>query len=191
MASGWVLVLIGVFASWVWSDRLATAGRPASTAVAGVGAFLLFGIAINLLRRAHPESAGGARAFWTAGVLACAAAGVVAGITPLAISAATTGTVTTSISHVGDSAVYRLSETANITSDDYRRTTLDVTVHARDRSAPLLRAVVSFADGTADLRCSNTRPEWIHEVSTVTLMCEEFTSVSSLRSISAVSVLEP
>ncbi|MGW5625294.1 hypothetical protein ACWEWP_32025 [Streptomyces olivaceus] len=187
---GWVAVVVGVFVSWAWSDRLATAGSSSATAIAGGLTFSLFAIAVNLLRRAHPESKGRARTLWISAILACVTAGVVAGITPLAISAATTGTVTTSISAVGVGTEYRLAEAANIISDDYRQTNLDVTIHARDRTAPRLLAVVSFTDGSADLKCSNTRPVWIHEVSTVTLVCEEFRAVSTLHSISAVSIVE-
>jgi amino acid transporter len=187
---GWAVVVAGVLVSWVWSDKLDTAGEPTATATAGGLAFLLLAVAIDLLRRARPEPERRTRILWATAILACVTAGAVAGILPLAISAATTGTVTTTVGPAGGGTGYRLAEAADITSDDYRQTDLVVTVHARDRTAPRLRAVVSFTDGTADLRCANTRPVWIHEVSTVTLMCDDFRPVSSLRSIAAVSIVE-
>jgi hypothetical protein len=189
-AGGWALVLVGVFISWMWSEGLATAGKSGQASLAGASTFVLFAGALTLFRRGNRRPGKRAHVIYTTAVAACAVAAVVAGVVPIAVTAATTGTVTTSISPDGISPQYRLSSAANITSDGYRQTSLDVTVHTSDRTTPLMTAVVSFADGTPNLTCANTRPVWTHSVSTVTLMCEKFTPISSLRTVSAISVVE-
>lgn len=189
-AAGGALVAIGVIVSWAWSTDLTLEGRTAETSLAGVATFVLLGGGIAMLWRASPHRGRRARAIYPVALGACAAAGLIAGVVPAVVTVTTTGTVTTAISSTGSTSEYRLSQVANVTSDIYHRTNLDLTVYAEERTAPQLDATVSFDDGTPDLTCFNTRSVWIHDVATVTLMCADFTRISSLRAISAVTVIE-
>lgn len=189
-AAAGALIATGVIVSWSWSTNLTLDGRPAETSLAGAATFVLLGGGIAMLRRAYPPRGRPARAVYPVALSACAAAGLIAAVVPAVMTVTTTGTVTTAVSSTGSPSGYRLPQVANVTSDIYHRTNLDLTVHAEERTAPQLHATVSFADGTPDLTCLNTRSVWIHDVATVTLMCADFTPVSSLRTISAITVTE-
>jgi hypothetical protein len=187
---GRALAVLGVIVSWAWSTELSIAGRSAAESISGTCTFVLLACGTALLYRTRTLPGRPARVAYLVVVGACAAAALTAATAPSIVTRTSTGTVNTTITPAASSSRFRLSGAANITSDTYHRTNLSITVHADDRTAPLLQATVSFTDGTVDLSCANTRQTWIHEVSTITLGCDDFTPVSSLRSIAAIMITE-
>jgi len=189
-AGGWVLVVLGVVVSWAWSVQLTILGASAKASVAGVLTMLLFCAGIVLIWRVSPHRDRRATIAFRAAVVATALGAVVAGVVPVAVIAQTTGTVTAEVTSGTSGAGYRIASVAVASSDEYHVTTLDLTMSAIDRTAPLLLATVSFADGTDDVTCANTRQSWIHDTSTVTFTCDSFTPIDSLEVVSGIAVTE-
>jgi hypothetical protein len=187
-AAGWTLVMLGVVVSWVWSVELAILGESVNAAIAGAATLLLFCAGIILIWRVSPHRGRRATFAFRAVVIASAVGAIVAGIVPVAVVAANTGTVTADLVSGTTGDGYRISGMAVVTSDEYHQTTLDLTVSASDRTAPLIMATVSFADGTADMTCANTRQTWIHDISTVVLTCNTFTPIASLEEVDGIAV---
>lgn len=189
-AAGVALIGLSIVTSWAWSADLARAGGATTDALTGAATFLLLGGGAALLWR--PWSRGGrrVRVAGSGALVVCAAAALVAGVVPMVLTATTTGTVTVELTSTPTGAGYRLAAVARVTSDDLRQTSLEVTVHARDLAVPPMEATISFVDGTPDLTCASTRSVWTHEVSTVTLMCDDFAPASSGGSIGAIAVAE-
>ena len=189
-AGGWVLVVLGVVVSWAWSVQLTILGASAKASVAGVVTMLLFCAGIVLIWRVSPHRDRRATIAFRAAVVATALGAVVAGVVPVAVIAQTTGTVTADVTSGTSGAGYRVAGVAVVSSDEYHVTTLELTVSVSDRTAPSLLATLSFADGTEDVSCANTRQTWIHDTSTVTLTCDSFTPVGSLAGVSGIAVTE-
>ena len=189
-AAGWTLVGLGVVISWVWSVELTIVGESVNASLAGAAALLLFCGGIILIWRVSPHRGRRATLAFRAAVIATALGALVAGIVPVAVIATTTGTVTADVTSGTNGPGYTVSGVAIVSSDKYHLTTLDLTVGATDRTTPRLEATISFADGTADVTCANTRQTWTHDVSTVTLACDSFTPIDSLRLVSGIAVQE-
>jgi hypothetical protein len=189
-AVGWILIALGVALSWVWSIELTILGESVRASIAGAGTLLLFCAGIALIWRASPHRGRRATLAFRVAVIATALGAVVAGIVPVAVIATTTGTTTAAVTSGTTAAGYRVSDVAVVSSDRYHQTTLDLTVRANDRTTPQLVATMSFSNGTADVTCTNTRQTWTHDVSTVTLACDTFTSFGSLNGISEIAVTE-
>jgi hypothetical protein len=187
-AAGWALVVLGVVASWVWSVELTILGASTEAAVAGAATMLLFCAGIALIWRVSPHRDRRATLAFRAAVIATALGAVVAGIVPVAVIAQTTGTVSADVTSGTTGNGYRVSGVAVMSSDEYHTTTLDLTVSATDRTTPELKATVSFTDGTADVTCANTMQTWTHDVSTVTLACDNFTEIAALENVSGIAV---
>ncbi len=188
--AAWALVVIGVVVSWAWSVELTIDGESVRASVSGAATFLLLGAGITLIWLASPRRGRRMAVAYTIAVMTSAAAAIAAGVAPIAVIATTTGTVTATIDSGMSGDGYSVSDVAIVTSDGYRQTDLRVTVHADDRATPWLAATVSFADGGQDLACSNTRQTWTHEVSTVTLSCDDFVPISSLSAITGIALAE-
>ena len=189
-AAGWALVVIGVVASWVWSVELTILGESLNAAIAGVATFLLVGAGIAVIGRSSPHRGRRATAARRAAVIVAAVAAIVAGVVPIAVTATTTGMVTAAVDSGRSGDGYTVSGVALLSSDKYGQTALGLTVRATDRTTPQLLATVSFTDGTADVTCANTRQTWTHDFSAVTLACDSFTSIASLRAVSGISLTE-
>ncbi|WEO76531.1 hypothetical protein BJQ94_14315 [Cryobacterium sp. SO2] len=189
-AAGWTLVALGVIVSWVWSVELTIRGESVNASIAGAATLLLFCAGITLIWRVSPNRGRRPTLAFRAAVIATALGAIIAGVVPVAVIAATTGTVTADVTSGTSGPDYTVSGVAVVSSDAYNQTTLDLTVSASDRTTPLLEATVSFADGTADVTCANTRPTWTHDVSTVTLACDSFTPIASLRTVAGIAVTE-
>jgi len=189
-AAGWALVVLGVVVSWVWSVELTILGESVNASIAGAATLLLFCAGIVLIWRVSPHRGRRATLAFRAAVVATALGAVVAGIVPVAVVAASTGTVTAEVVSGSSDTGYRVSGVAVVSSDKYHQTTLDLTVSATDRTTPLLVATVSFTDGTADVTCANTKQTWTHDISTVVLACDTFTPISSLDSVDGIAVTE-
>ena len=189
-AAGWALVVCGVVASWVWSVELTILGASTEASIAGASAMLLFCAGIVVIRLVSPHRGRRATLAFRGAVIATAVGAVLAGIVPVAVSAQTTGTVTAEVTSGTSGGGYRVAGVAVASSDGYQATTLDLTVGANDRTAPLLLATLSFSDGTDDVTCANTRQTWIHDTSTVTLTCDSFTPLDSLEAVTGISVTE-
>ena len=187
-AAGWTLIGLGVVMSWVWSVELTILGASVNASIAGAATLLLFCVGILLLWRVSPHRGRRATLAFRVAVIATALGAIVAGIVPVAVTAASTGTVTAEVTSGTTGSGYTVSNVAVMSSDKYNQTTLDLTVSAQDRTTPQLVATVSFADGTADMTCVNTRQTWTHDVSTAALFCDSFTPIGSLKTISGVSV---
>jgi hypothetical protein len=187
-AAGWSLVAFGVIVSWVWSVELTILGESVNAAIAGAATLLLFCVGITLIWRVSPHRGRRATLAFRGAVIVTALGAIVAGIVPVAVVAQTTGTVTAEVTSGATGAGYRVSGEAIVTSDSYHRTTLDLTVRASDRTTPLLSATVLLSDDSTELTCVNTRPTWIHDVSTVELSCDSFVPVGSLQDISGITV---
>ena len=189
-AAGWTLIAFGVVVSWVWSVELTILGASVNASIAGAASLLLFCVGIALLWRVSPHRGRRATLAFRAAVIATAVGAIVAGIVPVVVTAATTGTVTAEVTSGTTGSGYTVSNVAVLSSDKYNQTTLDLTVSAQDRTTPQLVATVSFADGTADVTCANTRQTWTHDLSTAALFCDSFTPLGSLTSVSGVSVTQ-
>ncbi|WP_213814582.1 hypothetical protein [Glaciihabitans sp. dw_435] len=189
-AAGWALVLLGVIVSWVWSVELTILGASTNASVAGVITMLLFCAGIILIWRVSPHRSRRATLAFRVAVIATVLGAIVAGVVPVAVISRTTGTVTADVTSGTAGVGYRVSRVAVASSDEYHVTTLDLTINASDRTAPLLLATVSFADGTDNVTCANTRNTWIHDTSTVTFTCDSFTPMDSLTSVSGIAVSE-
>jgi len=188
--AGWALVGLGVVVSWVWSVELTIVGESVNASIAGAATLLLFCAGIILIRRVSPHRGSRATLAFRVAVVATAVGAIVAGIVPVAVVAATTGTVTADVASGTTAPDYTVSGVAVVSSDRYNRTILDLTVSTSDRTTPQLVATVSFADGTADVTCANTRQTWTHDISTVALACDSFTPIGSLKAISEVTVTD-
>ena len=186
--AGWALVAVGVVVSWVWSVELTIRGESVNASIAGAATMLLVCVAIFLIWRVSPHRGRRATLAFRGAVIATALGAVVAGIVPVAVIAATTGIVTAEVTSGTTGTGYRVSGVAVVSSDEYHQTTLDLTVSATDRTTPQLVATASFTDGTTDVTCANTRQTYTHDVSTVTLDCDSFTPIGSLKSISGIAV---
>jgi len=189
-AAGWALVVVGVIVSWVWSVELTILGASTEAAIAGAATMLLFCAGIVLIWRVSPHRGRRAMLSFRVAVIATALGAIVAGIVPVAVIAQTTGTVTAEVTSGTSGAGYRIASVAVASSDEYHVTTLDLTISAIDRTVPLLLATVSFADGTDDVTCANTRQTWIHDTSTVTFTCDSFTPIDSLEVVSGIAVTD-
>ncbi|MET1052535.1 MAG: hypothetical protein ABWX65_07845 [Mycetocola sp.] len=189
-AAGWMLVALGVIVSWVWSVELSIRGESVNAAIAGAATMLLFCAGITLIWRVSPHRGRRATLAFRAAVLATALGAIIAGIVPVAVIAATTGTVTADVSSGTSGSGYTVSGVAVVSSDGYNQTTIDLTISASDRTTPQLVATLSFADGTANVTCTNTRQTWTHDISTVVLACDSFTPKDSLETISGIAVTE-
>jgi len=187
-AAGWTLVVLGVVVSWVWSVELTILGESVKASIAGAATLLLFCAGVALIWRVSPHRGRRATLAFRLAVIATALGAVVAGVVPIAVIAQTTGTVTSDVTSGTAGLGYRVSGVAVVSSDEYHQTTVDLTVSAEDRTTPRLIATVSFADGTADVTCANTRQTWTHDVSTVTLACDSFTPIDSLATVSGIAV---
>ena len=187
-AAGWTLVALGVVVSWVWSVELTIRGESVSASIAGAATMLLFCAGIILIWRVSPHRGRRATLAFRIAVIATALGAVVAGIVPVAVVAANTGTVTADVLSGTTGSGYRVSGVAVISSDQYHQTTLDLTVSATDRTTPLLEATLAFADGTADVICANTKQTWTHDISTVELACDTFTPIASLEAVDGIAV---
>lgn len=187
-AAGWVLVVLGVIISWVWSVELTILGESVNASIAGAATLLLFCAGIILIRRVSPHRGRGATLAFRVSLVAMALGAVIAGTVPVAVIAQTTGTVTAEVVSVAPGPGYRVSRVAVVSSDEYHQTTLDLTVSAIDRTTPLLVANISFTDGTANVTCANTRQTWTHDISTVTLACDTFTPITSLKTVDGITV---
>jgi hypothetical protein len=187
-AAGWVLIVSGVVMSWVWSVELTIRGAAVNAAIAGAATMLLFCAGIVLIWRVSPHRGRRATLAFRVAVIATALGAIVAGIVPVAVSAANTGTVTADITSGTTGPDYAVSAVAVVSSDKYNQTTVDLTVSARDRTTPQLVATLSFDDGTDDVTCTNTRQTWTHNSSTAVLACDTFTAIGSLQSISGIDV---
>jgi len=187
-AGGWALVVSGVIVSWVWSVNLTILGASTQASIAGVITMLLFCAGIILIWRVSPHRGRRAMLAFRAAIVATALGAIVAGIVPVAVIAQTTGTVTADVTSGTTGAGYRVAGVGVASSDGYHVTTLDLTVSAVDRTAPLLLATMSFSDGTNDVTCANTRQTWIHDTSTLTFMCDTFIPIRSLEAVSGVVV---
>jgi hypothetical protein len=187
-AAAWTLVGAGVIVSWVWSVELTIRGESVRASIAGAATFVLFCAGIVLIWRVSPHRGRRATLAFRGAAIATAVGAIIAGIVPVAVVASTTGTVSADVTSGTTGAGYRVAAVAVVESDKYHQTTLDLTVSADDRTTPLLVATVSFADGTADVTCANTRQTWTHDVSTVALACDGFTSIASLETISGIAV---
>lgn len=189
-AAGWFLIVAGVVLSWVWSVELTILGESVNASIAGAATMLSFSAGIALIWRVSPHRGQRATLAFRAGVILTALGAVIAAVVPMAVVASTTGTVAADVVSGTSAPDYAVSRVAVVSSDGYHQTTLDLTVSASDRTTPQLEAVVSFSDGTADVTCANTRQSWTHDVSTVTLHCDSFTSIGSLEAISGIAVTE-
>lgn len=189
-AAGWTLVAIGVVVSWVWSIELTIAGESVRASIAGAATFLLFCAGITLIWRVSPHRGRRPTLAFRAAVIATALGAIVAGIVPVTVIAARTGTVTADVTSGTTGPGYTLSGVAVVSSDKYHQTTLALTVRANDRTTPQLVATVSFSDAVSDVTCANTRQTWTHDISTVVLACDSFTPIASLESISGIAVAE-
>ncbi|GLY29831.1 hypothetical protein [Kineosporia sp. NBRC 101731] len=189
-ALAWSLVALGVLVSWAWSTELSIAGSSATEFIAGIATFALLAGGIALLCRSRTLHHRPVRVAYLLAFGTCVAAALAAAAVPPVATRRSTESVNSTIGPVTFSTFW-LARTAGVTSDQYRRTHLSITVHAHELSAPRLQATVSFTDGTPDLSCANTQPVWIHEVATLTLGCDSFTPASSLRSIRAITITEP
>jgi hypothetical protein len=189
-AAGWTLVAIGIVVSWVWSVELTILGESVNASLAGASTMLLLCAGIILIWRVSPHRGRRATLAFRVAVIGIALGAIVAGIVPVAVIAQTTGTVTADVTSGTIGTGYSVSGVAVASSDKYHQTTLDLTVSASDRTTPQLVATVSFADGTADVTCANTRQTWTHDVSTVVLACDTFTPIGSLEAVSGVAVTE-
>lgn len=189
-AAGWTLVALGVIVSWAWSVELTIRGESVNAAIAGAVTLLLFCAGVTLIWRVSPHRGRRPTLAFRAAVIVTALGAIVAGIVPVAVIAATTGTVTADVTSGTSGSGYTVSGVAVVSSDRYNQTTIDLTVSARDRTTPRLVATVTFADGTADLTCANTRQTWTHDVSTVTLACDRFAPMSLLQAVSGIAVTE-
>ena len=189
-AAGWVLVVFGVVVSWVWSVELTILGESVNASIAGASTFLLFGAGIFLIGRVSPHHGSRATLARRGAVVLAVVAAIVAGAVPVAVTAATTGTASASVISGTNGDGYTVSVGALLTSDNYQQTTLELIVGATDRATPLLAATVSFTDGTADVTCANSRIAWTHDFSAVTLACDSFTPISSLKTVSGIAVTE-
>jgi hypothetical protein len=183
--------VFGVIVSWVWSVELTILGESVNASVAGFATFLLFGAGIALIGRVSPHRDRRVTLARRGAVIVAVVAAIVVGVVPVAVTAATTGTASASVitGTAGDG--YTVSTGALLSSDEYRQTTLELIVGATDRATPRLVATVSFADGTADVTCTNTRLSWTHDFSAVTLACDSFTPITSLKTVSGIVVTEP
>jgi len=188
--AGWALVLLGVIVSWVWSVELTILGASVFASIAGAATLLLFCAGIVLIWSVSPHRGRKATLAFRVAVIATALGAIVAGVVPVAVTAANTGTTTATVTSGSFGTGYRVSKVAVVSSDEYHQTTVDLTVSATDRATPLLRATISFTDSTADVTCANTRQAWTHDVSTVTLHCDSFTSISALAGVSGIAVTE-
>ncbi|GAB2450857.1 hypothetical protein HD599_002324 [Conyzicola lurida] len=189
-AAGWTLIGLGVVISWVWSVELTILGESVNASIAGAATLLLFCAGIVLIWMVSPHHSRRASLAFRTAAIATALGAIVAGVVPIAVVAQTTGTVTAEVDSGTSGAGYRVSGMAVVTSDEYHQTTLDLTVSANDRTTPRLVATVSFDDGTAEVTCANTRQNWTHDVSTVTLACDSFTPIASLETVSGIAVDE-
>lgn len=187
-AAGWALVVVGVVVSWIWSVELTILGESANASVAGAATMLLFCAGILVVWRVSPHRGRRSTLAFRFAVIATALGAVVAGVVPVAVTAQTTGSVTAHVVSGATGPGYRVSDVAVVSSDRFHQTTIDITVSASDSTTPLLAATVSFADGTADVSCANTRQTWIHDVSTVVLGCDNFTPIASLRTVDGIAV---
>jgi hypothetical protein len=187
-AAGWALIALGVVVSWVWSVELTILGESVNASIAGASTMLLFCAGIVLIRTVSPHHGRRATLAFRAAAIATALGAIAAGIVPVAVIAQTTGTVTADVVSGATGAGYRVSGMAVVSSDRYHQTTLDLTVSAEDRTTPQLVATLSFADGTPDVLCANTRQTWTHDISTVALACDSFTPIASLENVSGIAV---
>jgi uncharacterized protein YcfJ len=185
-----VFIALGVIVSWVWSVELTIAGESVNAAIAGAATLFLFCAGIIVIARMSPHRGRRATLAFRIGVIGTALGAVVAGIVPIAVTSSTTGTATAAVTSGAIGGAYRVARVAVVSSDTYHRTSLDLTVSARDRTTPLLMATVAFADGTDDILCANTRQTWTHDVSTVKLACNDFASIATLKTISGIVVSE-
>jgi hypothetical protein len=189
-AAGWALVGLGVVASWVWSVELTILGASANASIAGAATMLLFCGGIMLIWRVSPHRGRRATLSFRVAAFATLLGAIVAGIVPVAVIATTTGTVTVEVDSGTTGSGYGVSGVAEVSSDKYHQTTIDLTVSADDRTTPQLVAAVTFTDGTPELTCANTRQTWTHDISTVVLTCDSFTPIDSLEAVSGVAVTE-
>jgi hypothetical protein len=187
-AAGWTLIGLGVIVSWVWSVELTIVGASVYAAVTGAGTLLLFSAGIALVWRVSPHRGRGPSIAFRVAVIATALGAIVAGIVPVAVISMTTGTATSDVTSGTIAPDYSVAGVAVVSSDEYHQTTLDLTVRARDRTTPQLVATVSFTDGSADITCTNTRQTWTHHVSTVAMICDTFTPIALLQTISGIAV---
>ena len=187
-AAGWTLIALGVVVSWVWAVELTILGESVNASIAGASTMLLFCAGIVLIWMVSPHHGRRATLAFRAAAIATALGAIVAGIVPVAVIAQTTGTVAADVVSGATGAGYRVSGAAVVSSDRYHQTTLDLTVSAEDRTTPRLVATLSFADGTPDVSCANTRQTWTHDISTVALACDSFTPIASLETLSGIAV---